>query len=122
METTLKHAGDVVFSDVDLPLPMKLVALAAVCWLYLAPVWLVVEARRGKVARSVAIYLTGVTLGTLMFTVQSGTMGQSFAERVPVWARHIWLETFVSAGVLTLVAIILGRISVRLWARRPSIG
>lgn len=64
METTLKHAGDVVFSDVDLPLPMKLVALAAVCWLYLAPVWLVVEARRGKVARSVAIYLTGVTLGS----------------------------------------------------------
>ena len=122
METTLKHAGDVVFSDVDLPLPMKLVALAAVCWLYLAPVWLIVETRRGKIARRVAIYLTGVTLATLMFTAHSGTMGQSIAERVPVWARYIWLETFVSAGVLTLVAIILGRISLMLLARRPSIG
>lgn len=121
MEPMLKHAGDVVFPDVDLPLPMKLVALAAACWLYLAPVWLVVETRRGKVARSVAIYLTGVTLAALLFTAHSGTMGQSIAERVPVWARYIWLETFVSAGVLTLVAIALGRISLRFWARRPGI-
>lgn len=122
MEPPLKHPGDVVFPDVDLPLPIKLVAMVAVCWLYLAPIWLVMETRRGSVAGSVAIYLIGVTLATFLFTAHSGTMGQSIVERVPVWAKHIWLGTFVSAGVLALVAIVIGRISLRLWPRRSGIG
>lgn len=96
MQTTvpppLKHAGAVVFPDEASPLLVQIIAMVALGWLYLAPVWVGIRARRHHGERAFAGYLLGVVVVAAFFTGQSGLMGESLAHRFGVWARHIWLE------------------------------
>lgn len=114
----IKNAGDVVFPDVDVPLPIKLVAMAAMAWIFLVPVLVGVAARRGNVRRAVAVYAVGVLIAALFFTEQSGLMGEPFARRLSVWARHIWVPLLGVTLVLSITAACFGRASRWLWALR----
>jgi hypothetical protein len=122
MQTTdpplLKHAGDVVFPDVASSLPVQIIGLAGVAWLFFAPVWVGFSARRHDGRRAFARYLLGVLVMAAFLTVQSGLMGESLTQRLAVWARHIWLPTFAIALVLSGFAAAVGHLTRR---PRPSL-
>lgn len=115
---TIKHAGAVVFPDVDYPLPIKLAAFAAMAWIVFGPLLIGVAARRRQPRRAVAIYAGGVVLATAFFTFRSGLMGEGLAPRIGVWARHIWVPHLVIGVVLALMAAGVGRLSRRFWPAR----
>lgn len=112
---TLKNAGDVVFPDVMATLPEQLIAMTALAWILLAPVWIGVAARRRQGRRAVLIYSGGTVLAALVFTFQSGMIGEPVAHRIGVWAQHIWLPLFGVALVLSLIAIFVGHMIGRRW-------
>jgi hypothetical protein len=114
----IKHAGEAVFPDVDFPLPIKLVAVLAFAWVLFFPILLGFNARRGELRRAVAVYAAGALAATMFFTVQSGLMEQSFADRVVVWTRHIWGPLLGVALVLSLTGVAIGRASRRFWPIR----
>jgi hypothetical protein len=108
---TLVNVVEVVFPDINHPLPVKLVAMAALAWIVLAPVWIGVAARRGSASSAIAIYAIGAVVAAVFFTAQSGMMGESFTHRIGVWARHVWWPLFGTALVLSLIAVGVGRMA-----------
>ena len=117
----MKHAGDVVFADVNLPWELKALEAIALAWLYFAPILIAVIARRGRVLPAVCFYLGGSVVGALFSTFLSGDpMGEGLAYRTTVWARHIWLPWLGTTVVLCVIAAGLGRLSRRVWSVSPK--
>jgi len=122
MPPAMKHAGVMVLPDILLPLPMVLLALAATLWVIFAPALIIVGAGRGHLRRNVGMYATGVLAVAIFFTFLSGMGGQSLAERIPVWARYIWLQIFGLATALGIAALCIIRLRRRSLSgqRRPD--
>lgn len=113
----INHAGDLVFPDIDFPLPIALIAMAALAWVLLAPTLIVVAARQGKVVRAAAAYSVGALIAALYFTGLSGFLwtGEGLAQRLGVWARNIWGPLLGLALIMSLLAVVIGRASSRFW-------
>lgn len=109
----LKSAGDLVFPDVAHPWPFQLAAIAALAWVFLAPIWLGSAIRRGRGKREAAIYAFGVIVTTAFFTFESGMMGEGVGHRLGVWARNIWLPLLGIGFLLGGLAAVVGRIQAR---------
>lgn len=117
---TLKAAGVIVFPDVLLPWPIELLGLAGLAWLAFAPVLVAWAARRGSYRRASLAYATGVLLLVALMTVHSGLIGEPLVRRLAVWAEYIWAPVIGLAFLLGLTAVVLGRMSRRVWPRAPS--
>lgn len=112
---TLKAAGELVFPDVDHPLPIKLLVWFALVLFLVGPVLIGSAAYRGRhMRRAIGMCLVGAFVPAAWFTWLSqswgGMLGVSFTHRVSIWARYIWAQWFGAELVLSLAAAGAGRL------------
>lgn len=114
-------AGEVVLPDVDHPLPIKLLLIAILAWIFFGPIFTYRAVRRGRPVRGVTVYVAGLLAGiAVILAVEWGWPNpETPLHRFAVLWRHLGSWFFYIGCGLAAIAVGLGY-AVGHWRKAPK--